>query len=273
MLSEKAVNLLRNYPTYKAAKHKLMFELNIKEFEADNLLFTELISNRFRHYDSDTIVKAIVSENKVFSWKITYTFMDIKHKHFSEIDKNRELKEKLKRENLSQVIKLNRPDKMQSSDIDKVIKLLPKIFKKSTIINFATSVLRFGKDETIAAFDLTAKLFNNRMSYIERYCKKHRQKLVNIVLSKEQAEMIEEKQIITESIECIESTEYTDDKFQDLFNEHYEYFDDLIGKIPMIHSPELLIDNFKEAMNLDKYKLINALYERYDFISNKVIEK
>lgn len=274
MLDRKHTEKLLEIDSFKRAVHELMNMYHMSDYEAQQVLYSYVVEKRLKNWDIQDIYKAIddLDEelNTKLKWIITYSRRSI-----AEIN-NREYAKQKMNDDISvhlDIIQLDDIDKISEKDLDRILTLIPSLFADSSTALWVQSVLEKGKLSTQDSFSQSNKQFRDKLRSVEKYCENHREKFVNIVMSKEQRELIEEEKVLNEFIDLVENENSNDNNFQDLIQLHYDYIDDLIGLIPMVHKPLQLINNFKNAELKDKYKLVNKINERYSYLKNKLIEE
>lgn len=234
----------------------IMTGLNASRQEALNMLYVEWVNKRAKKVPHSRLLSYANNHPKLF----VYAAQSVKQKHFRDLKRETE-----KSKNSTILAEGGMSSEEKESLTKRAIKVLPAIFKNVVTRNFVKYVFKSGKEETKKKFKLTNKQFSRKIRDIEKLCVKNRQQINQILnFSGNQNEI----NILNEFINEIESENYSEDKFQELINKHYEYIDDLAGQIPMIYSPLLLVNDWKIACLKDKYKLINKIYSRKKELEN-----
>lgn len=265
-LSGEYVEKLRSIDSYQAAVHKLMNRLNLKNYEADQLLYIQLTEHRLQAFDEEVLLIKIDQQDLKLKWAITYACRDVTRREYAERKKQENIKQ-------TEVINLDKPDRLTEHDLNNILNLIPQIFKNHFTAQWCMSVLEHGEIETREKFSMTKRQFSDKLYQVEKYCKKHRERMVNMVLSKQQQDFLGEEIILKKFIEAIERESFRDEDFNELIEEHCEFIEDVIGCIPRLKQPKLLLEDFKSCCSIDKYKLINRMYERLDELERKMIEQ
>lgn len=265
-LSGEYVEKLRSIDSYQVAVHKLMNRLNLKNYEADQLLYIQLTEHRLKTFDEEVLLIKIDEQDVRLKWAITYACRDVTRREYADRKKQENIKQ-------SEVINLDRPDRLTEHDLNSILNLIPKLFKNHFTAQWCISVLEYGEIETRENFNMTKRQFSDKLYQVELYCKKHREKMVNMVLSKQQQDFLEEESTLRKFIETVEREDFRDEDFNELIEEHYEFIDDVIGCIPRLQQPKLLLEDFKACSSIDKYKLVNRLYGRLDELERRMIEQ
>lgn len=267
MLDEKYIKKLFNLRTFKRTMHELensQFKLSRDEAQSE-LLFQ--LKKRTKKYSGSYLKKMIDNEDDSFLWKITYSGKDALRVMFKDRQRQAELKRQAE---------LNfgfidfRQKTIDQKSINRVIGLLPQLFRKRSTRDFIKLVLTYGKKETMNQLNMTPKQFSRKVLNIETFCRKHKEKFIGIAINKKDEEFLNESKVLSEFIGLLESESYSDKQMQELINNHYKYIDDLIGTIPNIYSPLLLADNFEIANKQDQYKFVNKIYERKAEVGKKL---
>lgn len=274
MLNAEYTKKLLNVDSFKRAQHELMNAFNLTDYEAQQILYSYVIEKRLKNWTNQDVYDALDEKDDMLTnklkWLITYSRRSI------TAENNKEYKRELNQDDINNhfdIIQLDSINKISEKDLDRILALIPSLFADSSTSRWVQSVLEHGKDETQETFDQSNKAFRDKLRNVEKYCDNHREKFINIVVSKQQRELIQEENVLKEFIDVLANEDSTDGDIQELINQNEIYIDDLIGQIPMIKKPLVLTSNFKEAELKDKYKLVNAISERYEYLKSKLIEE
>lgn len=273
MISEKAIKRIISTRTFKTNKHRLSNTHRLSDLEAQSLLLDEILNHRLSNYSDEDIKRALDTNDSAFMWKITYSAKDVARNIINQKRRKKETLAKLKVNWDSSVINLNNQigERLDKSEIAKVINLLPQLFREKTTREFIKSTLLYGKKETMSIFKITSRQFNKKLSNIEQFCNKHRQNFINIVAGKEDEILLAELKILNECEGLIQNEEYTDDLFQSMINKHKAYLDDILGQYPDYpHNPVKLLNEFASQPQQEKYKLVNCIADKLHEIEVKL---
>lgn len=260
--------------SFKRAQHELQNMYKMTSYKAQQVLYSYLIEKRLKNWDRKDVYDALDGKDEKLTnklkWLITYSRRSI-----TQIN-NKEYKRELNQDDINlhfDIIQLDSIDKISEENLDRIQNLIPSLFADSGTTKWVQSVLEHGRDETQSAFNQTPKAFRDKLRNVERYCDSHREKFINVVMSKQQREYVTEENTLEKFIDVLADVNSDDSDIQDLINANVIYIDDLIGQIPLIKKPVQLINNFKNANQQDKYKLVNAINERYEYLKSKLIEE
>lgn len=274
MLNAEYTKKLLNVDSFIRAQHELMNAFKLTDYESQQVLYSYVVEKRLKNWDIKDVYDALDCKDDMLTnklkWLITYSRRSITAENNKEY-KRQQLNDSL--ETHLDIIQLDSIDRISEENLDRILALIPSLFADSSTARWVQSVLEHGKDETQETFNQTPKAFRDKLRNVEKYCDNHREKFINIVVSKEQREYITEENVLKEFIDVLANINSDDEDIQELINQNEIYIDDLIGQIPMIKKPLVLINNFKNANQQDKYKLINMINERYEYLKSKLIEE
>lgn len=258
--------------TFKTNKHQLANQLKISDKDASEMLLIKVLKSRLKNEKIEDINKKIKNRDVKLLWKITYAKKDVIRDHFKSLINEQKLNDLITLNVQSNIDGKAEKDEKKEKDnrTELIIKLIPQIFNRKKTAEWVGMVLEHGKEETQAVLGQTDKKFNDKLFWTLKYIDEHRDQIDEILMMERNKKSKHEVQILDEFINSIESEEYSEGKFQELINEHYEYIDDLVGQIPMIYSPLLLVDDWEIACLKDKYKLINMIYKRKNELEKRM---
>lgn len=240
----------------------------LDDSQAQEYLMQELIEHRLGKYSVNQVIDMIDNNDNHFSWLITYAGRDVIKKFKNKQQRELDTKDKLATmQKDSYYIDMDRSTRITDEQLNKVIKLLPSLFKSQSLIDFIESVLLNGKQVTKDKFNLTDRQFNKKMTYTEKYCREHRQKFINIVTTPEDRQLVREEELINTILNCQYDTEV-----QELFNTYQTRIEDLVG---LAHDPYItyqtrFISDYHHAPEYDKVAFRHYLLTRLDYIKGRL---
>ncbi|KRL36609.1 hypothetical protein FD20_GL001152 [Liquorilactobacillus uvarum DSM 19971] len=257
--------------SYVTATHRIMNALNISGYEASNLLYDRLINHRLKNMTAAQVMKQIEEKNNSLKWLITYSGKDVKRNELQDKKRQEKVREELKKYDTGIIQLTYSNNTLRPKDREKIIALLPKIFRNHKTAEWCAYLLKYGELETRHHYKQTHRQVQLKLNDLEKQCNRHRERMINIVLSKREKEIIAEEDVLKEFTQLLESESYTDEQMQDLINEEYAYIEDLMGTVYM-KNPKMLLDSFMDAVNTDKYIFCNVIYGRIKELERKMIE-
>lgn len=243
MLSEKVIKELVSTPAFLTNCNKLAYMLHMSKRDASELLLLELLDHRLKSWSNDDVTLSIQRDLPSLKWKVRYSAKD----YYRRVNKDatRELTK-------SQMMAGMEPHVSSQSETLEALGRLPELFKNKSTQSWAESVLIVGERETMVRFGQTHRQFNNKLTKLCKYARKHRQP--------KQRSHAKELKLLKEwdSIMANEST--TDDAIQAFIDQHKEYINEVINSPHVAYQGRLLKD-FEHA-GKDKYALINLMAKR-----------
>lgn len=254
--------------TFVTNSHKLANVLQIKDRDAEQLIITKL----FSEYQSalDNFVMQAVRGDAKSLWHITFRTKDIIREHFSQESRQNIAADQLEYIDFSRGI-----DYVRQYELDKVIQIIPKIFRNKRTRQFVEMTLEFGEAETTAKLGIDRRRFHMKLCAVERYCRNNRQKFVGVAISKEEQDIMNELDSIDAMIKYLEA-DYYQDKFmavrlRRLFDERDEALTNILDT-PKIKRPLKMIVNFgDESIRQECYVFVDRLYERQDKLKRRLV--
>ncbi|WP_311408601.1 hypothetical protein [Liquorilactobacillus uvarum] len=271
ILDEEHAERLMKIDSYVTATHRIMNALNISSYEASNLLYDRLINHRLKNMTAAQVMKQIEEKNNSLKWLITYSGKDVKRNELQDKKRQEKVREELKKYDTGIIQLTYSNNTLRPKDREKIIALLPKIFRNHKTAEWCAYLLKYGELETRHHYKQTHRQVQLKLNDLEKQCNRHRERMINIVLSKREKEIIAEEDVLKEFTQLLESESYTDEQMQDLINEEYAYIEDLMGTVYM-KNPKMLLDSFMDAVNTDKYIFCNVIYARIKELERKMIE-
>ena len=250
MLSEKTIKELISTPAFLSHCNKLAYELGISHLDASQELLLELLDHRLRKWSDKDVTMAIAKESPSLKWKIKYAAKD----YYRRVNKyfTRELTK-------SKMLAGMEPRAADPDEILNAIERLPELFKNANTRDWAESVLRVGKRETLIRFNQTPRQFGNKLAKACKYARQHQQP--------KQRSHAKELKLLKEwdSIMANEST--TDDAIQAFIDQHKEYINEVINS-PQVAFQGRLIKDFANA-GKDKFVLVDLMAKRQQELNSE----
>lgn len=254
-----AIEQLKKVKTFVTNTHRLANILNIKDRDAEELIVARLF-NEFRKEFDRFIMRSICNE-PVALWHITYKTKDIIRDYFQSERRQQATKNELQYIDFGRGVSY-----VQQNELDKVIAIVPKIFRNKKTQMFVEQVLEFGEKETTARLNISKRQFSMKLCAVERYCRNNPQKLIGIAISREEQEIMTELESINAMINQLESEKYNDQLMSDYLHDLYNQQDEGLTNIldtPKIKRPLKVILNFgDESIKSECYIFVNRLYAR-----------
>lgn len=253
MIDDDFIRRVEGLSSFATNSHRIANATGCSDQDARHYLLTQVCYGR--HVEG-------VDDEKL-GWLITYAKRDFLRKWFKTKRRQEATIEYLKQ---THVVALSYT--LDKTQLDNIRQILPQVFNRKRTIEFVYSVLAHGQQETQAKFNLSAQQFKQKIRNIERYCDSNRQRFINVVISHEQARLINEHDKLKQFTDMIEQ-HYTDDAMQALIDNNLKLIDNLVGGCPMCRPVDLLY-KYKYSRLSDRYKLVNAIYARLTYIERRL---
>lgn len=265
--SEHLVQTIQSCRTFKTNQHKLANVLHIPDVDAKTELIAEILSNRL---PTDCFINEIEdminNHSPKLMWGITYARLDIQKEYFKDRNHNDHV-------SLDESIVMRSDELLSDRNIDDVVALLPKLFSHHATVDFISSVLLNGKDETMDELHISSHQFNDKLLWIERYCKNHRDKLYGLIKTRDDEQLIRKRNLLQDMVDILESvTDNTDDAMSDYLSSHHtDVIDDLLDD-PGIHHEAEVIENFGNDHH-DCYEFVDNVYDTLSVINDEIARR
>lgn len=268
MIEEKIIKL-RNFNTQE---HILANCLKISDSDAMVLLLEELIDHKLKKYPESELIEIINDRNMDLNWDITNARKEVYRRKLKNKIRDANLKHEISRNtDMVCLINIGNVKDIDDANRKKVIKLLPKIFKNNDTRKFIENVLNVGKPETMDILELNEKQFRKKLQNIEYFCRKHREKFINLVVNQHDEELINELNVLKTLETYLNKKDFNMDEWQNLINQHNEYLDDLLGDYadyPI--NPVRLLNEYADQPHKEQYKLTECIYQRLVEVGDKL---
>lgn len=261
------IEQLAQVKTFVTNSHRLANVLQIKDRDAEQLIITRLFSEYQNGLDN-FVMQAVRGDAKSL-WRITFRTKDIIREHFSQERRQNIAADEIEYIDFSRGI-----DYVRQYELDKVIQIIPKIFRNKRTRQFVEMTLEFGEAETTARLGINRRQFHMKLCAVERYCRNNRQKFVGVAISKEEQDIVDELDSINNMIKYLEA-DYYQDKFmavrlRRLFDENDEALTNILDT-QKIKQPLKVIVNFgDDSIRKECYVFVNRLYERQEKLKRRL---
>lgn len=265
MWLDSQIELVLQSRSFKTNVHHLANETGMDDYEAQTELSSEILNKRFSGLNPLDVIKGLEDNDPYFTFKVTYARKDIERRLYKDINRQKDTINKLQ-DTVNRQYLFEVDNGFSKDDIERVIDLLPDLYKNTKTQLFVATCLRYGKAETMIRLQLTPKQFHQKLRNAERYSNRHREKFNLVAVSNEEIALMDEQVCLIALISCLESCDYTDDKFQSLLDYLADMSGELIGQLPGIKHQAAVLEHWTNADVNDKYTLVNGIYERLDDI-------
>lgn len=255
MLSEQTVKQLISTPVFISNASKLAYMLHISRQDASQELLLELLGHRLRQWSSKDVEIAVQRDLPSLKWRIKYARLDLVRKEAK--DANRELTK-------SQMLAGMEPQASNEAETLEALERLPELFKNANTRTWCGSILRVGQRETMARFNQTSRMFNNKLNKVCKYARQHRHQ--------QPSSNAKELHTLSKWNDLMADPDTDDNCVQAFINSHQDYINEVIINTSLIKFQGKVLKDFAQA-GRDKYVFANLMAKREQQLKEKDIDE
>ncbi|EPC73215.1 hypothetical protein Lpp41_07564 [Lacticaseibacillus paracasei subsp. paracasei Lpp41] len=245
MLSEKTIRELISTPVFISNASKLAYMLHMSQKDASQELLLELLGHRLRQWSSKDVTLSVQRDLPSLKWRIKYARKDLVRQS------NRSAARELTK---SQMMAGMEPHVSSQSETLEALGRLPELFKNANTRDWAESVLRVGKQETMIQFHQSPRQFANKLVKVCKYARQHRHQQPN--------SNTKELHILSEWNDLMVDPDTDDNCIQAFINSHQDYINEVIINTSLIKFQGKVLKDFAQA-GKDKYTFNELMHTQY----------
>ncbi|TYA96777.1 hypothetical protein FXE12_12285 [Lactobacillus sp. SL9-6] len=259
MTTEELITMATNSRNLNTQSHLLSVTYHIPATEANSLILTRFYE---RVHDRD------IQPDKV-DWIVTFSRKDVQRSLGKEASyHNQHVADDIEMDSL-----VNPSTEVADELSDDV---LAKIFPNDRSFQFVTEVLKHGKEETMAKFNLSNNAFRSRLNHKVKYCHDHSDLISSILDTEERKNMESEKQLIQVLLDDIDSPLLEDDAdlnsavrtFFDYYPVLHDWLEDAKEQLGLKYEAKV-VNNFTNS-DKDGRLFLQYLYQKLDSINSQL---
>lgn len=260
MLTKKSLNMIVSTPTFIHNANRLSFQLKCSRQDSSECLIVEMLEHRLRSWTDTDVEQAVKNDLPSLKWKIKYAARDCYRRESRDASQEQEKAEML----------VNAGQQNDNTEqTEQALALIPDLFKNSQTRDWVKSVLKVGKEQTMADFGQNQRQFSNKLSRTVKYANEHRQKIGDIKMRQISDGSMRELEVWNQFDQLIT---FSPQQVQQFINQHREMFDKIIDSAS-IKKQGVLLDDFKNADLSDKKSLIKLIQKRVDELEHELTNR
>ena len=230
--------------------------LHMSQKDASQELLLELLDHRLKLWTDKDVTLAVQRDQQNLKWKIKYASKDYYRRFNKEVNKEREK---------AQMVAHMEPYVSSQSETLEALGRLPELFKNANTRDWAESVLRVGKRQTMVNFNQSSRQFNSKLAKVCKYARQHRQ-------PKQPSSHAKELHTLSEWNDLMADPDTDDNCIQDFINSHQYYINEVIINTSLIKFQGKVLKDFAQA-GKDKYTFNELMHTRYIKLEQELKEK
>lgn len=259
MLNEKSINMIVSTPAFIKNANRLSYQLKMSRRDASQELLLELLDHRLRTWTDKDVKEAVIGDLPSLKSRIFYSQKDIVRRKFKDDKREQEKAEML----------VNAEPSDNAQQTEQALALIPDLFKNSQTRDWVQSVLKVGKEQTMADFGQTERQFNNKLAKTCKYAVLNRERTRKIMNTKFDDNDMRELQTWQEFEQIIA---FNPQNIQQFISVNRPLFDDLVND-SSIKQQGILLNDFEHALDSDKQSLIKLVEKRQAAIEHELTER
>lgn len=258
MTTEELITMATNSRNLKTQSHVLSSTYHIPASEANSLILSRFYD---RVHDRD------IQPNKV-DWIVTFSRKDVQRSLNNEY--------RYKAEHVDdgyQMDSLANPSTEVATELSDEV--LEQIFPDTRSREFVTEVLKHGKQQAMATFNLKRQSFNSRLNHKIKYCHDHSGLINRVLATDERKELVKQQRLIKVLLDDVDNPEIDDQglnvmiaTFFDYYPVLHDWLEDAKEKLGLRYEREV-VNNFTNS-DKDGRLFLCYLYGRLDSIDNQL---